>query len=407
MLYFRNSYLVAFFALGICLFAACSKMDHTYSKIITDGEVIYTGKADSARAYPGNGRVALSWLLLSDPKITYCRVFWNEGKDSLKVPVTKTSGIDTIRVVIDSLAEGTYSFSIFTGDNEGHRSVETHIAAHVYGDQYADLLSNRTVEMARWTDGEMHIIWQHATSGVAGMELNYTDQADREQGLFILPGKDTTTIADYKEGTHFEYRTLYLPDTAAIDTFHTDFVKVTPVFETRMDKSKFAEYDLPGDAVSGYGWVMSRLWDDKTAEPYGYFANQGTGDPYRYTFDLGQVVQLSRYKVWQRGVTTSTGYLYAGDNPDEWEIWGATDPATDGSYDGWTKLMTCVSVKPSGLPLGTVSDEDRVYAAAGEEYVFPDSIPPVRYIRIKLLATWGGRVTKSNTMEMTFWRKIP
>jgi hypothetical protein len=172
-----------------------------------------------------------------------------------------------------------------------------------------------------------------------------------------------------------------------------------------LDKSKFAEYDLPGDAVSGYGWVMSRLWDGQTKEPYGFYAKQGTADPYRYSFDLGQVVQLSSYRVWQRGVTTSTGYLYAGDNLKEWEIWGATDPASDGSYTGWTKLMTCVSVKPSGG--GSVTDDDRAYAAAGEEYVFPDTIPAVRYIRIKLLATWGGRINNSNTMEMTFWQKLP
>src|SRR5690348_18465180 len=105
-----------------------------------------------------------------------------------------------------------------------------------------------------------------------------------------------------------------MPDTVAIDTFSTDEVSVTPVFESMLDKSKFAEYDLPGDAVSGYGWVMSRLWDGQTKEPYGFYAKQGTADPYRYSFDLGQVVQLSSYRVWQRGVTTSTGYLYAGDN---------------------------------------------------------------------------------------------
>lgn len=391
----------------LLLAAACSKMDHTFAPIIKDGEIVYTGKADSAQAHPGNGRVALSWLLLSDPKITYCMVFWDDGKDSVRVPVQRTASIDTIRIVIGDLPEGTYTFFIYTGDDKGHSSVATQIRAHVYGAQYAASLSARPVETARWTDGDTRIIWQHASGGLAGVQLSYTDTADEKQSLFIAAGEDTTEIADLKEGSSLSYRTLYLPDSAAIDTFYTGEATLTPVFESMLDKSAFKEYDLPGDAVSGYGWVMSRLWDGKTAEPYGFYAAAGTGaaSPYRYSFDLGQVVQLTRFRIWQRGVTTKPSYLYAGDNLKEWEVWGSTAPAADGSYDGWTKLMTCISVKPSGA--GAVTDADRAYAAAGEEFVFPDTIPPVRYIRITLLSTWGGRIANSNTMEMTFWQRLP
>src|SRR3546814_15275803 len=65
-----------------------------------------TGRVDSVETFAGYKRVGLSWLLISDPKITYCKIVWNNGADSIRIPVTRSNGIDTIRTVVDNLAEG-------------------------------------------------------------------------------------------------------------------------------------------------------------------------------------------------------------------------------------------------------------------------------------------------------------
>ena len=41
-----------------------------------------------------------------------------------------------------------------------------------------------------------------------------------------------------------------------------------------------------------------------------------------------------------------------------WEIWGREDEPANSSWDGWTKLITCNSFKPSGKPVGENTDED-------------------------------------------------
>jgi hypothetical protein len=51
--------------------------------------------------------------------------------------------------------------------------------------------------------------------------------------------------------------------------------------------------------------------------------------------------------------------------------------------------MDCVSIKPSGLPIGQTSDEDRAHTLAGEEFVCSPDMPAVRYLRLKALETWG------------------
>ena len=108
--------------------------------------------------------------------------------------------------------------------------------------------------------------------------------------------------------------------------------------------------------------------------------------PIPWTMDLGQEAKLSRVIVWQR----NGRYLYNHGNPRKFELWGSNDPNLDGSWDSWTKLGTFEGTKPSGLPLGEVSNEDLVYAESGEEFAIPLEAPSVRYIRFLTIETWSG-----------------
>ena len=182
----------------------------------------------------------------------------------------------------------------------------------------------------------------------------------------------------------------------------TLIVEKVPLYEVELDKSLFSQYILNSDASAGYGWVMPRMWDGSLDEPNGFHTEPGSTFPHHYTVDLGGVYKLSRYTFWQRGLIRSTGFLYSHGNPRQWEIWGATDPNPDGSWDGWTKLADCESIKPSGSPIGTVTNEDRDYAMRGHEFLIPLEAPPVRYIRFKILNTWGG-ASYSHVMEVSFW----
>src|SRR5690554_72263 len=133
---------------GCITFISCTKMDETYKDFIKDGEIIFTGKVDSLTALPGKNKVKLQWLLVSDPKITKNVVYWNNFKDSISFDVQKTAGTDTITSIIDNLTEGVYTFSVFTRDNFGNSSVKADVIGVVYGDNYANTLSNRPLSTA-------------------------------------------------------------------------------------------------------------------------------------------------------------------------------------------------------------------------------------------------------------------
>jgi hypothetical protein len=215
-----------------------------------------------------------------------------------------------------------------------------------------------------------------------------------KNGSFPVRGFDTTTRVF---GCYIKDRWNNNSDTV--------YKTIHPMLEQLLDKSKFRQYSLPNDQPSAWGWEMPYLWDNKLdlGGP-GFHTLQGAEPhPHRFTFDMGVVAKLSRFKLLQR----FDGYVYSHGNPHFFTMWGcATIPDASGSWNGWTKLMDCESIKPSGLPLGQTSDADLSYAMGtdglGEEFTFPLSAPPVRYIRLELIKNWSG-TDFFHAIEITFW----
>lgn len=227
--------------MGIILLpGACGKMSSNYEDFIKDGEIVYTGRVEGLTAYPGRNRVKLSWALVSDPKITLCKVFWNNGADSLSVPVKKTGKVDTIQVVVNNLNEGLYSFQVYTYDNEGHSSVKSEIAGVSYGDNYANSIFNRSLKSAKKAPNgkDIWLEWFGAAQQTAVVEVNYTNGGGQPATLLLTERFDnlgrsrgfsnTDTLYNYKLGATFNYRTGFLPGKEAIDTFYTSYKAVTP-----------------------------------------------------------------------------------------------------------------------------------------------------------------------------------
>jgi hypothetical protein len=209
---------------------ACSKMDDTYDDFIKDGEVVYTARVDSARSYPGNNRMDLSMLLTADPRISKVKVYWDAGGqgDSTEKAVQRTAGVDTVRFSFNKLAEGTYTFYIYTYDNAGHRSIKTDVIGTVYGEKYIAQLVNRAIKSGAYNDitNTATIKWFGVGTDVIGEEIIYTDlQGVVRKRLYKHEGiaDSLTILPDYKKGNSFQFRTLYKPASNAIDTFYSNY----------------------------------------------------------------------------------------------------------------------------------------------------------------------------------------
>ncbi len=169
----------------------------------------------------------------------------------------------------------------------------------------------------------------------------------------------------------------------------TLYYTLVPIYETIFDRLNFRAVDIPGDAPVGAGWTKDRMFDGIVGEN-GFSSQGGLGTmPHSVTVDLGVLGRLSRLRLFQR-TGNSNDYVFAEGNPKIFEVWGCETLDATGDWDSWTKLMDCTSVKPSGLPMGTNSDEDIQRAKEGEDFICPPTNPKVRYIRIKVYQTWSG-----------------
>jgi hypothetical protein len=171
----------------------------------------------------------------------------------------------------------------------------------------------------------------------------------------------------------------------------TKYFTISPIFETEFDKSKFNGLELPTDGPLLGGYPIARIWDGNTTNDGGIFGSTpGTGRwPQWITIDLGVVGTISRIVLWQR--VSAMEYIWYEGNLRRFEIWGQETLDPSGSWDTWTLLQSCESIKPSGLPVGQMTDEDEFVARNGEEFIIYESTnPDVRYIRIKVLQTWAS-----------------
>jgi hypothetical protein len=172
------------------------------------------------------------------------------------------------------------------------------------------------------------------------------------------------------------------------NTSEVKYYEYTPIYETLFDRLKFRDASLPNDGPHyGGGWVLPNIWNGIKGADEGYSSGGGSGIwPQSITVDLGVTGQISRVRLYQR----MGSYTFAEGNPRLFEVWGCENLDISGSWDSWTKLMDCESIKPSGLALGQNSNEDETVAREGEDFVNSPSNPKVRYIRLKVLRTWAG-----------------
>ncbi|WP_353124325.1 DUF5000 domain-containing lipoprotein [Parapedobacter pyrenivorans] len=169
---------------------------------------------------------------------------------------------------------------------------------------------------------------------------------------------------------------------------YTDTITETivPLFEEEIPKTGMSIMKLGSDASFTNWEGMDNFLIDNDRDNFGHSANSSIPAP--FTIDLGVEAKLSRVVMFQRFFS---GLYYNWGNPKEFEVYvSATKPAQNGDWAGWTKIMDCEIIKPSGLPITNSSDEDIALAQEGHEFAFPLDLPPARYIRINILSTWGG-----------------
>jgi len=391
-----TQYLLSFI-IAVAFFSACTKADlNSHGPIENDNTK--QGPVSNVKVVNKPGAATLTYTLPKDQDLQY--VLAEYAINNTVTRQAKSSRYtDTVNV--DGFEKaGEYTVTLYAVDKGENKSDPVSVKINPTTPPYRLIASTLKitddfggVNVIFSNPGEdkiaLVIVTKDNNNEFTPVETFYTQIKD---GSYSVRGYDTAARVF---GAYIKDRWNNNSDTL--------YATVHPMAEKLLDKTKFRQYKLPNDQPSAWGWEMPYLWDGKLEEP-GFHTLQGAEPhPHRFTFDMGVVAKLSRFKILQR----KGDWLYTHGNPRYWNLWGtASTPDASGSWDGWTLLKYCESKKPSGLPLGQTTDEDRAYALGtdglGEEFVFPLSAPPVRYIRLELIQNWSG-TDFFHALEITFW----
>ena len=296
---------------------ACSDMDEMdeYKRYTNGREISYTEKMDSVNVFAGRNRAQLQGIVNADPKITNFRVYWNSKNDSITVPVERSQGIDTLSVIIDNLQENIYNFEVRTFDDEGNQSIPVYITGNVYGERYQESLGNRRYISHSLIGSNLTIDYasMDLSSGVIGTEIAY-ENAEGGQSEFFVPIDSTNVILDdFLGGSTYSYRTLFVPEENAIDTFYTAYDEFTPQFQIT-DPPYFTNASFPFESIAydGARWGTPAGWIHNEAA----LSHNGFGAMDGEIFDLesgwGQA-DIINGKVYQTMVLEPGRYVYTID----------------------------------------------------------------------------------------------
>lgn len=209
---------------------SCTSADE-YLKFTEGGAISYVGKIDSLKFFPGRNRVKIEGFIISDPKVAELRVYWNTKKDSVVVPVNRTSGVDAVSTIIENLPENIYNFEVKTFDAKGNSSVSQSVNAQTYGERYQASLTDRKIVSSKLSSNlslTIDFAVMDLTTGAYATEVVYTDKFDVEHTVTVPVATKQIVMADYKIGSQFKQRSLFLPAPTSIDTFYTPFVSKEP-----------------------------------------------------------------------------------------------------------------------------------------------------------------------------------
>ena len=226
----KRIYSLLVFIACTLLITSCEDFMDVHKEYIEGGEIIYAPKPDSIAFIAGKERILFFCRTYNSPNVKSVNLYWNDGLDSLLIPVSFNSSYDSIEVVLDNMEEKSYTFTVQLVDNFDHRSLSVTDFGTSYGENYQVSLMDRRIKDISLTDKGGSVEWYSAAEGLLANEVRYVKNDGTESIIRMSSAEYTTFSPDAKAGEEFEFRSLFIPEEESIDTFYTAWSKYDEAF---------------------------------------------------------------------------------------------------------------------------------------------------------------------------------
>ncbi len=218
-----NKYLFLLGVFAVIFTYSCEKMEDFHYKYIKDGEIIYTTKVDSVETFAGRNRIMLTGILANASNVNEVMFYYNDDNDSLLFNYSQENDVDTLSYILEGLEEKSYSFNIYTKDDEGNHSIKVIAFGTAYGDLYEASLLERAYKEVLLSDTGLIINWLPADELERGTILSYKNFSGQDILVQVPANINFSILENYASG--FTYKSFFIPEHTAIDTFATKWAE--------------------------------------------------------------------------------------------------------------------------------------------------------------------------------------
>ena len=253
------------------------------------------------------------------------------------------------------------------------------------------------------------IVLMGDTANLGFQSFLHTFYTAREKAVYSYRGLDTV---NYHFSVYLRDRWQNISDTIE--------ATVKPIYEELIPKNTWRVEPLPTDTYiavenNNVNYQPDKMWNDITTNANVMWASPHESPmPQWTTWDLGQTIILSRFKLWHRYNGNIAVGGWQSNDVRKFELYGTTTLNFDGSWDeSWLPLGQFECVPPSGSAEPT--NEDREIAARfGLDFELESNefttnpFVPVRWIRLKTTEVCMGPTTNAAVWinQITFWGQI-
>lgn len=299
------------------LIVSCEDFMDIHKEYIEGGEIIYAPKADSVKFIAGKDRIQFFCRVYNSPNVKSVNLYWNDGLDSLIIPVSFNSSYDSIQVMLENMEEKSYTFNVQLVDNFGHHSLITTDFGTAYGANFQAALMDRRIKSVTLTDKEASIDWYSAAEGLLANEVRYVRNNGTESIIRMPSDEFTTHCPDAKAGEEFEYRSLFIPEEEAVDTFYTEWTKELLPAEYKFDRSGWTI--TVSDETAGDGGGKDAVLDNLlNTWWHSNYTGGNTPLPHWAIIDMLSSKDISKIEAYRRPGSTDTKSIefYVGNTSD-------------------------------------------------------------------------------------------
>lgn len=309
----------------LLLSASCEDMMSIHGKYTEGGEIIYAPKLDSIAFLPGKGEIMFRYWLYNSPNVKSVDVFWNNGADSLIIPVNPDTGTDSSEVLFTNLPERSYTFDVYTRDKYGNISLTSTGASTSYGDNFQKTLLQRKIKNVSISDKGGKIEWFAAAETLAGIQIRYLSGKGDTLQLSMAAESREILCPDVKAGSSFSYRSLYLPEKTAIDTFAVAWQKCDTPFPSiyEYDKSDWKIVDYSDQEAGDGGGVETLIDGDLNNWWHSQYSGSLAPLPHWAVIDLTSPKKICKIDTWRRPACSDSRSV---------QYWTSDDYTDDSSW---------------------------------------------------------------------------